>query len=164
MNRVRNFAVIILVFLLVIAVYLTLTVVTKKPQQAYDFSAGTQYGKIISLSDNYGKRGTVVIFIEPEIEGATELLSRIIERKGDADIIALSISRLSEQEQREKLAGKEDILSLEKLCFESSDAVEKYNISASPITYFVDKDGYVKEVYVGAMKDSSIERCIELIK
>ena len=162
MNRIRNFLVAAGVFVLVIVIYLTMSVVMKKPQKAYDFSAGTQHGQVISLSDNYGRCGSVVIFIDPEVEGATNLLSRIIERGGQADIIALSVSELSEQEQREKLS--DDILALKKLCFESSEAIEKYNIGAAPVTYFIDKEGYVREVYVGAMRDSSIEKCIEMIK
>lgn len=162
MNRIRNFGIAFLIFVLFIAIYLTMTVVTKKPQKAYDFSAGTQNGQVISLFDNLGKRGSVVIFIDPEVEGATRLLSRIIERRGDADIIALSKSELSEEEQREKLP--EDILALEKLCFECSEAVETYRIGATPVTYFVNKDGYVVDVYVGAMRDSSIDKCIEKIK
>ena len=161
MNRIRNFGIALAVFVLVIAVYLTLTVVTKKPQKAYDFSAGTQNGEVISLSESYRKHGTVLIFIDPEVEGSTELLSRIIEKKEDADIIALSVSALSEQEQKEMLS--DDILALPKLCFESSEATEKYNISAAPVTYFIDTDGYVQEVYIGAMKDSSIEKCIAKI-
>lgn len=100
MNRIRNFLVAAGVFVLVIVIYLTMSVVMKKPQKAYDFSAGTQHGQVISLSDNYGRCGSVVIFIDPEVEGATNLLSRIIERGGQADIIALSVSELSEQEQR----------------------------------------------------------------
>ena len=54
-------------------------------------------------------------------------------------------------------------LELEKLCFESSEAIEKYNIGATPVTYFIDKDGYVVDVFVGAIRDSSIEKCIEKI-
>ncbi len=164
MNRIRNFLVAAGVFVLVIVIYLTLSVVTKKPQKAYDFSAGTQHGQVVSLSDNYGKRGSVVIFIDPEIEGATKLLSQIIKLHGDADIIALSVSELPENEQKEKLkAASADILELEKLCFESSEAIEKYNIGATPVTYFIDKDGYVVDVFVGAIRDSSIEKCIEKI-
>lgn len=73
----------------------------------------------------------------------------------------LSVSCLS-RSSAEKLS--DDILALEKLCFESSEAIEKYNIGAAPVTYFIDKEGYVREVYVGAMRDSSIEKCIEMIK
>ena len=161
MNRIRNFLVAAGVFVLVIVIYLTLSVVTKKPQKAYDFSAGTQHGQVVSLSDNYGKRGSVVIFIDPEIEGATKLLSQIIKLHGDAD---MSVSELPENEQKEKLkAASADILELEKLCFESSEAIEKYNIGATPVTYFIDKDGYVVDVFVGAIRDSSIEKCIEKI-
>ena len=92
MNRIRNFLVAAGVFVLVIVIYLTLSVVTKKPQKAYDFSAGTQHGQVVSLSDNYGKRGSVVIFIDPEIEGATKLLSQIINLHGDACLLYTSRS------------------------------------------------------------------------
>ena len=118
---------------------------------------------IVSVSYTH-LRGSVVIFIDPEIEGATKLLSQIINLHGDADIIALSVSELPENEQKEKLkAASADILELEKLCFESSEAIEKYNIGATPVTYFIDKDGYVVDVFVGAIRDSSIEKCIEKI-
>ncbi len=162
MSKLRGFGVGALVFILVLVIYFVLNAVTKKPEKAYDFSAGTQHGQVISLSDNYGKCPTVLIFIDPQVEGSTDLLSRIIERRKDADIIAMSISTLSEEEQKSILS--EDILGLDKLCFESSEAVSEYNIgAATPITYFIDQQGYVQEVYVGAMRDSSIEKCIDKI-
>ncbi len=162
MNRIRNIGIAAGVLLLVIVIFFTLRAVTKKPQKAHDFTVGTQSGKVISLSDNFKKRGTVVIFIDPEVEGSTLLLSRIIKANGGADVIALSVSSLSESEQRQKLT--DDILELDGLCFECTDAIEKYNIGAAPVTYFVDADGYVKDAFIGAMSDKSIEKSLKKIE
>ena len=39
--------------------------------------------------------------------------------------------------------------------------IEKYNIGNAPITYFIDKKGYVVDAYVGSIKDESINKLIE---
>lgn len=161
MNRVRNYAIATGVLLLVIVIYLVLSVVVKQPPRAYDFTVGTHKGEVIRLSDNYGKSASVVIFIDPQVEGSTELLSRLLSQAQGADVIALSVSALSEEEQTAMLSA--DILGMEKLCFESSDAIEKYNIGNAPVTYFIDKEGLVRQAMIGPVSDASIQKSLKKI-
>lgn len=161
MNKIKNIGIAMGVVLLVAVLFVVISAVTKKPQKAYDFTVATQNGNVISLFDNYQKRGSAVVFFDPETEGSTELLSRIIKNAGSVDVLALSVSKKPIDEQR-KLLGA-DILALDKLCFECSEAIEKYNIGNPPVSYFIDSDGYVQSVYIGAMRDSSIEKSIRKI-
>ncbi len=161
MNKVRNFGVMLLVLLLCVAVFGAVSFFSKKPQKAHDFSAGTHNGQVISLYDNLGKSATVLIFIDPEVEGSNVVLEKLLSQKDNIDIIAVSVSSLDEKKQRELLP--KSAFTIEKLCFEGSEAVEKYNIGNAPITYFIDKDGYVQEAYVGNIKPESIEKIIKKI-
>ena len=160
MNKVRNFGIALVIPILVIVIFLILNTFTKKPQKAHDFSAGTDSGKVISLYDNLGKKNTALIFIDPEIEGSNKVLSKLITKKDELDIIAISVSSLTEQKQKELLP--KEALELEKLCLTGgSEAIEKYNIGNAPITYFIDKDGYVTDAFVGSIKDESLEKIIK---
>lgn len=161
MNRFRGIAVGLGALALVAVIYFSLTLMHREPEHAFDFAVGAHNGQVVRLSDSFGKRGTVVMFIDPEIEGSNDLLERIAAKKGGCALLALSISALPEDEQLSLLP--ESVRELDGLCFECSDAVEKYNVSHAPITYFIDKDGLVREAYVGAMRDKSIEKCIKMI-
>ena len=159
MNKVRNFAIMLGTLFLFIIIFLVLSVTTKKPQKAYDFAAGTHTGEVINLYDNLGKTPTALMFFDPEIEGSNTVLSKLIAKKDGFDIVAISVSALPEQKQKELLPENWDTVS--HLCFEGSEAIEKYNIGNAPITYFIDKDGYIIDAYVGNIKETSIEKLIK---
>lgn len=161
MKRFRGILVAAGVLALVAAIYFMLTLFHKEPDHAIDFTVGAHTGQVLRLSDNYGKRGSIVMFIDPGIEGSNALMERIAQRADGAFFFALSVSGLPEEEQLALLP--ESVRGLEGLCFECSDAVEKYNVGHAPLTYFIDKDGIVREAYVGAMRDSSIEKCVKMI-
>ena len=160
MNKVRNFCIGAGIIVLCMAVFLTITVLTKKPQPAIDFTATLSDGSSFTLSDNYGKCGTVLIFIDPETEGSIDVLREVTADKKDADIIAVSVSSLSKNEQL-KLIG--DSNSFDKLCFEGADIVKLYNIGNAPITYFIDKNGLVQNGFVGNIKKETIQKYISKI-
>ncbi|MBQ8605986.1 MAG: hypothetical protein IJ408_04555 [Clostridia bacterium] len=159
MNRTKNFLIIICVALVFVASFLIMSALTKDPQPAIDFVAGTHTGEVISLYDNLGKTPTALIFIDPEVEGSNEILKKFIARKDKIDVIAISVSELPEQEQKKLLP--EGWETLPKLCFEKGNAVEKYNIGNAPITYFIDKDCYVVDAYPAGIKDETIDKKIE---
>ena len=140
---------------------MAVSVSLKKPQPAIDFTAVSQNGVRFTLSENYGKSGTVLIFIDPETEGSVSLANKLIANRKNADIIAVSVSKLSADEQK-KLLG-ENILALEKLCFDSADIIETYNIGNAPITYFIDKQGLVQNGFVGDIKEETINKYIDRV-
>ena len=55
-----KFAFIILVPVVFIISFLLVSIFTKKPQAAYDFTTGTHKGEVISLYDNLGKQNTAL--------------------------------------------------------------------------------------------------------
>jgi len=161
MNRVRNFLICIGVALVCVCAYLLVSVLTKSPEPALDFSAATASGEVISLSDNFQKRATVLIFIDPEVEGSLLVLDKVIQNAGAAEVLAISVSSLPVDEQKKLL--NEKALALDKLCFEGSEAIETYNIGNAPITYFIDIDGLVQNAFVGNIKEETIVKYIEKI-
>lgn len=162
MNRTRNFLIIAAVLLVFVISFFVFSLFSEEPQKAHDFSAGTHTGEVISLSDNFGKKATVLIFIDPEVAGSNEVLSKLIARKDKIDVVAVSVSKLSEEEQKKLLpVGWEGI---SKLCFEGSAAIEAYKIGNAPITYFIDKDGFVIDVFPANVRDKTIDKLIEKLK
>ena len=162
MNKVRNFCFAVIAILVLIVLVMTISVITKKPQPAIDFDAVSYNGTEFKLSDNFKKCGTVLIFIDPEIAGSNEVLSKLMARKDKIDIIAVSVSKLPEAEQKKLLPSGYE--SLEKLCFEGSQAIEKYKIGNAPITYFIDKEGYVRDVFPANVREKTIDKLIEKLK
>ena len=159
MNRTRNFLIMFGVALLFVAVFFIMSTFSKEPQMAHDFYAGTHKGEVISLYDNIGKTPTALLFADPEVEGSNTVLSRLLEKKDSIDIIVVSVSKLEVEKQMELLPKGWD--SIEKFCFEGSDAIEKYNIGNAPILYFIDKDGFVQDAFVAGIKETTLDKTIK---
>lgn len=163
MNKTRNFLIILAVLLVFVISFFVLSLFKDKgPQMSHDFAAGTHRGEVISLHDNIGKTATALIFFDPSVEGSNATLSKFIAKRDKIDVIAVSVSDLSEDEQKKLLPEGWD--TLDKLCFDGTEAVPKYNIGNAPIIYFIDKDGYVQDVYVASIKDETIDKLIEKLK
>ncbi len=131
---------------------------TKPPQQALDFAYATAEGKVSALFDEAKKTGAVLIFFDPEVEGSNDVFSRVVQNAGDATVIAVSVSDLEKQKQLELLP--ENVRDLKNLCFKGADIVKQYNIGNAPVTYFVNKEFYVTDAFVGNIKDSTIQKCV----
>lgn len=162
MNKVRNFGIMLLVLVVFVCVFFIVSAVTEKPQMSIDFSAGTANGSVISLHDVMLGRGGVLIFIDPEIEGSGIVLEKIVNNVEPERVIAVSVSELSEQEQKKLMTEK--MLALDNLCFEGSEAISSYNIGNAPVTYFIDSKGYVTDAFIGDVKEETVKKCIEKIK
>lgn len=161
MNKVRNFILIVLGIIVAIIAGLAVSLLFKKPSKSIDFSATAYNGETVTLSQSYKDSGTVLIFIDPEVEGSTALLSSIITNKKSAQIIAVSVSELETDKQLELLP--DDIKELKYLIFDSADVIKDYNIGNAPVTYFIDKDGLVQYVFIGNIKEKTIQSYIEKI-
>lgn len=161
MNRVRNFAVMLGVLILFAVVFFIVSANTKQPQMSINFSAGTASGKVISLHDVMLGRGGVLIFIDPEIEGSGMVLEKIMQEASAEQIVAVSVSALSEDEQKKLMTDR--MLALDNLCFEGSEAISSYNIGNAPVTYFIDSDGYVINAFIGDIKQQTIQKCMKKI-
>lgn len=161
MNKVRNFALAVIATVLIAAVFAAVSILTKKPKMSIDFCATADSGQSVSLHDNIGKTSTVLVFIDPQLEGSNAVTEKLIDSCENADIIAVSVSTLAVDEQKALMSDK--ILRLKKLCFDGADAAKKYNIGRAPVTYFIDKQGYVQGAFIGSIKESTIKKyCVKM--
>lgn len=159
MKKMPKFGFIILVPIVFIISFLLVSLFTKEPVKAYDFTTGTSTGEVISLYDNLGKQNTALIFFDPEVEGSNQVMERLAKRKDKIDVIAISVSSMSQDKQMSLIPGnaKEGI----KLCFVAKDVVKKYNVGNAPVVHFIDKEGYVKKSFIGALKQETIDKQID---
>ena len=161
MNKVRNVAIGFGVVVVFIVCFFVVSVLTEKPQKVIDCTFATQSGGITDIKTVARDGGAVLIFIDPEVEGSVDVLEKVIKHKGDANIIAVSVSKLDAKEQLELLPKK--VRELEYLVLDGKEIAKTYNIGNPPITYFVDSEFWVKDVFVGNISDKSVKKTIEKI-
>jgi len=161
-NLSRNILFTTVVALVFIASFFIVKAFNKPPQQALDFAYAAADGSVSGLFDEAKKSGAVLIFFDPEVEGSNDVFSRVVTNAGDATVIAISVSSLDKQKQLELLP--ENVRGLKNLCFNGADVVKKYNIGNAPVTYFVNTEFYVTDAFVGNIKDSTIQKCVEKFK
>ena len=157
MKFIRMFSICLAVIIVFIAAYLIIKPLVTKDRQAIDFSGATIDGKVISLSDNYGKTGTVLCFFDPQTTESIELVEQLVDTaNGRADIMPVCTTELDQQKALELMSDK--IKDIEHLIIDGGEAIEKYRISSPPITYFIDKDGLVTATYVYKISDKSLNK------
>ncbi len=161
-NFSRNILFTVIVFVIFIASFFIVKAFTKPPQQALDFAYATSDGAVSGLFDEAKGKGAVLIFFDPEVEGSNDVLSRVVTNSGDATVIAVSISELDKQKQLELLP--ENARNLKNLCFKSEEIIKLYNIGNAPVTYFVNPEFYVTDAFVGNIKDTTIQKCVNKFK
>ena len=149
----------IMTCVVIVASFFIAKAFTKPPQKALDFAYVTAEGKVSGLFDEAKKTGAVLIFFDPEVAGSNDVFSKVVANAGDATVIAVSVSGLESQKQLELLP--ENVKTLKNLCFSGKDIVQKYNIGNAPVTYFVNKEFYVTDAFVGNIKDTTIQKCVK---
>ena len=98
MKFIRMFSICLAVIIVFIAAYLIIKPLVTKDRQAIDFSGATIDGKVISLSDNYGKTGTVLCFFDPQTTESIELVEQLVDTaNGRADIMPVCTTELDQQ-------------------------------------------------------------------
>lgn len=137
-----------------------------KEQPAYDVTGVLSDGKTLySLSDNYGKTGSVLLFYDMEDATSAELMETFaaIAPEYKADILAVSISQKPMEEQLQML--KEAGITFPHLLFDPEGTIaETYNVHVPPTTYFIDKNGLVQDVYPGPISEKSIRKELKAIE
>lgn len=161
MNKVRNFLVALGIGIVFIACFMIVSVLTKKPEKAIDSSFTTVNNIVTGVRTVARDDGAVLVFIDPAIEGSNEVLEKLIKHKGDAEIIAVSVSELDKDEQLKLLPKK--ARELEYLSFDGKEIIKDYNIGNAPVTYFIDSEFYVQDAFVGNISDKSVKKCIKKI-
>ncbi|MBQ8893652.1 MAG: TlpA family protein disulfide reductase [Clostridia bacterium] len=151
-----------------ILAYLILSAVWKEeePQYAIDITGVTADGKTLySLSDNYGEQGTVLVFFNHNTGKAIEVLQQIskIAPEYDADVIAVATGEGTISEQI-AIMEENDITVFPHTLFDlEGEMADAYNISGTPITYFIDKNGRIIDAYVASISEKSMRKTLEAI-
>lgn len=133
-----------------------------KPRQAFDVTGVLSDGhSLYSLSDNYGKTGSVLLFFDIEDVTAAALMEEVaaIAPEYTADILAVSISRQPIDEQVQMLT--EQGIAFPHILFDpDGEAAETYNVRVAPVTYFIDKNGLVQQAFVGPISEKSLRKAL----
>ena len=157
MKYLKMACVCLVVALVFIAAYFIIKPFIEEDKEAIDFSGGTASGEVLSLSDNFGKTGTVLCFFDPQAEQSLQLVEQLVDTvNGRADIIAVAVTDLEAQDALALMSDK--IKTIEHLIVDGTEAVEKYRISSPPITYFIDRDGLVISTYLYKISDKSLNK------
>ncbi len=149
----------ILTCVVIVTSFFIVKAFTKPPQMALDFAFARPDGSVSGLFDEARENGAVLVFFDPEVEGSNDVLTRVIAGRGECEVVAVSVSKLSAEKQLELLP--ENAKTLKNLCFVSEDIVKRYNIGNAPVTYFINNEFYVTDAFVGNIKDKTIQKCFE---
>ncbi|MBQ7095675.1 MAG: redoxin domain-containing protein [Clostridia bacterium] len=132
----------------------------KDPQPALNITGVAEDGSLTSLSDHFGKKATVLLFFDVETPKALELLEQIdaLAPKYDAEVMAVACHGKME-EQKKKLSELE--IAMSNIIYDvEGSAVKTYNVGATPVTYFIDKFGMVREVFLSSITDKTLEKAL----
>jgi peroxiredoxin len=138
---------------------------TGKGNLAYDFELQTLEGETVTLS---GLRGQPVILNFwaswcPPCVGEMPYLQEIYEEWEGKGLKLLAVNLDSNAALARNFLEKEG-LTLPVLLDNLQNVAERYNINGIPTTFFIDKDGIIREKVVGAFPNkASIERAIATI-
>lgn len=160
MNKTRNFFIFLGIAVLVVVVCLGASLLFKKPQKFIDFTVTLEDNTEFTLSDSVNTAPTVLVFADPDDE-YTKSVFEALGDTGDVRLVALTTSELEKADQLDKfslVAQNADVLVLN-----SRPALDAYNVSAAPITYFIDKDGYVQDVFIGKFKPETAKKSLKKI-
>ncbi len=136
-------------------------IIGDEPQKAIDITGVCADEKTLySLSDNYGQKGTVLVFFDLDTGKAVELMERLRDIAPDypnVDVIAVSTTKGTIAEQKKRLAERN--IDFPHILFDIDGEIAKtYQISGTPITYFIDKNGYVQDAYVSVISAKSLKK------
>ena len=162
MNRTRNILIALAVGVVFMVSYLIMSALTKPPEKAIDFSYHTVDGTVTSLYSQARDNGAVLIFIDPELEGSNIVLESVIKEADDLPVIAVSVK---DENSAHITMLPQNAKNLKNLVLDGKKIEELYNVTdRAPITYFIDKEYYVKQAFVGNIKEKTIAKYIKEIK
>lgn len=156
-------------FLVVLAValvfFLTFYILTffirdKEPAPAPDLVGPQPDGTLYSLSENLGKQGVALIFFELEHRHSQDAMENIVPKAKELGIstVAVCVSALSIEESQARIAELK-LPAPDVLLFDVDGALsETYNVDPAPCSYFIDKNGMIRDAYPGPISAASAEK------
>ena len=134
-----------------------------KPQPALDITGPDGEGVLHSLSDHFGKEPSVLLFFDTETEKATELLNQLIALKKDYDFALVAVAT-GENLNEQKAALKEMDIDPALILFDvEGEMAETYNVNATPVTYFIDKNGIVQEAFLSSISAKTLKKTLSAL-
>lgn len=143
--------------LLLIFFILSLFIGKKDPQPALDIAGVTADGTTHSLGEHLGKESVALVFFELEHRHSREVMQRIVpeaEKQG-VTVVAVCVSDLSVAESLAKMKELAMPAPTHLLFDTEGKMAEKYNVTAPPCTYFIDKNGMMVDAYLGTISEKS---------
>lgn len=138
----------------------------EEPQYAPDITGVTADGETLySLSDNLGKSGTVLIFFNHDTGKALEMMQQLSTLAPDytVDVIAVATGEGTIAEQVAIMEENNITIFPHTLFDLNGEMAAAYNINATPITYFIDKNGQIIDAYVATISEGSMRKSMEAI-
>lgn len=151
------------VAVLFVSVYLILSAALKEPQPqpAMDITGPTQDGTLFSLLDNKGERGTLLIFFNHDTGKAINAMVQISEIAPEyktVDIVAVATGKGTIEEQI-AIMKENGITVFPHTLFDINGEMAKtYNVTGTPVLYFIDKNGMVTDDYLAVISDKSLRK------
>lgn len=132
----------------------------KAPQPAPDVVGPKADGSIYSLSDNFGKQGVALIFFELEHRHSVEAMQHLIPKAKEqkVEVVAVCVSQLPIEQSLAKMKELEIPQGTHTLFDLEGEMAKAYALTTAPCTYFIDKNGMIRDAYPGPISESSAEK------
>ena len=132
---------------------------------AVDFTAVDQKGESFTLSKRFGVGGTALIFFDRTSGDAKTLIENLSAAKKDTSVCTVLVAKGEKDSKEVEKYLKDASLSVDVILpDEKGEIFEKYNVSACPITYFINKEGSVRAVSLSSLNASAAAKYIGYIK
>lgn len=165
MTRSKNTKRILIIIAVAIVFALSLMIASlllrgKEPKPALNITGVAEDGSLVSLSDHFGKKSTVLLFFDIETPKALELLEQIDALAPQYEVEVMAVACHGEmKEQKKKLSELE--IDMGNILYDIEESATKtYNVGATPVTYFIDKSGMVREVFLSSITDKTLEKAL----
>ena len=161
-KMMRTFLVVLVVALIFYLTFFVLTLFIKdqEPAPAPDIIGAQADGTLYSLSENFGKQGVALIFFELEHRHSQDAMGNIIPKAKElgVPVVAVCVSDLSVEQSQARMKELElptpDIL----LFDVEGTMAETYRVDPPPCSYFIDKNGMLRDAYPGPISEKSAEK------
>ena len=161
-KMMRTFLVVLVVALIFYLTFfvLTLFIKDKEPAPAPDIVGVQADGTLYSLSENFGKQGVALIFFELEHRHSQDAMGNIIPKAKElgVPVVAVCVSDLSIEQSQARMKELE-LPDPDVLLFDLEGTMaETYHVDPPPCSYFIDKNGMLRDAYPGPISEKSAEK------
>ena len=161
-KMMRTFLVVLVVALIFYLTFfvLTLFIKDKEPAPAPDIVGVQADGTLYSLSENFGKQGVALIFFELEHRHSQDAMGNIIPKAKElgVPVVAVCVSDLSIEQSQARMKELE-LPDPDVLLFDLEGTMaETYHVDPPPCSYFIDKNGMLRDAYPGPISENSAEK------